>query len=274
MLVHHPFDSFSAVETFLDAAIDDPQVVAIKMTLYRIGEQFAARRSADRRRRARQAGRGPGRAEGALRRAEQHRLGDPAGRSRRARGLRPRQPENPLQDLPGRQEGSRRRSSATRTSAPATTTGATAQIYTDLGLFTAERGDRRRRLRAVQLPDRLFEPDRVPGAAGRAGRVCAAVRSAGRARDGARAGRPAGAHHHQDQLDLRSRASSARCIARRSAGVDIDLIVRGICCLRPGVPGVSEPITVRSIVGRFLEHSRIFTSRTAATRRSTSAAPI
>jgi len=133
----------------------------------------------------------------------------------------------------------------------------TSQLYTDLGLFTADQ----------EILDDVAEVfNSLTGYSQRTDYTHLLVAPVGlRARflalieretEHARAGRPAG-------IIIKNNAVTdpgvIRALYRASQrGVDIDMIVRGVCCLRSGPEGVSERIRVRSVVGRFLEHSRVY----------------
>jgi polyphosphate kinase len=255
-LVHHPFDSFSAVEGFLDAAVDDPHVVAIKLTLYRIGGNSPI---VDRLIEAAERGKQVAVLVELKARFDERSNITWATQMEEAGihvvyGLVNLKTHCKL-CLVVRKEGDRiQRYLHVGTG---NYNRATAQIYTDFGLFTANEQlvadaselfnhltgySRQTEYRAllvapVALRERLTGLIEREIAHARAGRQCGVVIKNNSIAD-------------PDIVRLLYRASMA--------GVRVDAIVRGICCLRPGIPGVSELIHVRSIVGRFLEHSRIY----------------
>ncbi len=133
----------------------------------------------------------------------------------------------------------------------------TAKIYTDLGLFTSdvrltEEVRRVFALLAEEQETQAFEHLLVAPAGLRAGFEHLIDEEIAEAN----AGRPASMILKMNSLE--DPTMIEHLYQASAAGVQIELIVRGICCLRPGVPGLSENITARSIVGRFLEHPRVY----------------
>jgi len=257
VLLHHPYDSFGPILDFINSSVNDPGVLAVKQTLYRVGssspivKSLAAARDDD--------------TQVAVLVELKARF-DEENNIEWAKALE----ESGVHVVYGlvglkthckvalvvrkERDGALRRYVHLGTG---NYNPITARIYTDISLFTARPDiaadvselfnhltgySRQRRYRKilvapVNMRERLMQ-------------------MIAREAEWARRGRPA-------RLILKTNTLSDIPIIRAlyaasQAGVKIDLIVRGACCLRPGVPGVSENIRVVSVVGRFLEHSRTY----------------
>ena len=257
LLVHHPFDSFPAtVERFLQSAALDEQVLAIKLTLYRTSGDTAIVRALT---------------EAAQRGKQVAVLVELRARFDEANNI---SWARTLEDYGVHVGyGSAMLKTHTKTAmvvrrepdgirryihiGSGNYNSRTARLYTDVGLFTCSpsigadvsdlfnslTGISRQRLyrkllvAPANMRERfieLIQREAAHAGAGRGGRIIAKMN----------------ALVDSETIDALYAASEA--------GVEIDLIVRGICCLRPGLPGVSSRIRVTSVIGRFLEHSRVW----------------
>jgi polyphosphate kinase len=264
-LVHHPFQSFTAVEAFLRAAVNDPHVIAVKMTLYRIGTDSPL---IDLLVEAAEAGKQVAVLVELKARFDEHNNIKWAHRLEAAGvhvayGLVNLKTHAKLCLVVRKDSDGIRRYVHIGTG---NYNAQTARAYTDFGLFTAHPD-------VVDDASDLF--NYLTGYSNRKDyRQLLAAPLSLRAGlqtlieheiDEARAGRTA---RVRIKVNALTDTETIRLLYRASqAGVEIDLIVRGTCCLRPGLPGISENIRVRSIVGRFLEHSRIFSFHNGGSSR-------
>jgi polyphosphate kinase len=260
LLLHHPFESFEPVIEFLRQATLDPQVVAIRMTLYRTGTgSILVDLLADAARRGK---------EVTVVVELQARFDEEANINLAERleavgaqvvyGVVGLKTHAKLLLVLRREE---RRGRARLVPYVHLGTGnyhpTTTKLYTDFGMLTAERGicsDVEKiflHLTSMTRVQRLRHLWLAPFTLQR--RIIAAIANEARL---ARAGQ--GGRIVAKINALSDEATILALYEASNAGVEIDLIVRGACALRPGVPGLSEHIRVRSIVGRFLEHHRIY----------------
>ncbi|RIX46324.1 RNA degradosome polyphosphate kinase [Paenibacillus nanensis] len=255
VLMYHPYESFEAVNDFVEQAAYDPDVLAIKMTLYRVSGQSVLVQALAK---AAEAGKQVTVVVELKARFDEERNIAWARQLEKAGchvvyGLVGLKTHAKILLVVRREQGTLRRYVHVGTG---NYNDNTAMLYTDIGLFTSHPvvgGDASALFNEVtgysspyewkafgvaptDLKEKLYrliDRERTNALAGRKAHIVAKMNSLS----------------NQDMIDKLYEASQA--------GVKIELIVRGVCCLRPGVPGRSENIKVISIVDRYLEHARV-----------------
>ena len=256
ILLHHPFESFQPVIDFIEQAAADPNVVAIRQTVYRTGTDSKLMQALIR---AALSGKEITVVVELMARFDEEANINWAAKLEEVGahviyGVVGHKTHAKLALVIRREDGTLRRYAHLGTG---NYHARTARLYTDFGLLTCDEA-------ITADANSLFTQITGLGKAGKLKRLWQSpftlhsevVAAINREAENAIAGKPAAIVAKMNAL-LEPQVIAA-LYAASQAGVKIDLIVRGVCALRPGISGLSERIRVRSVVGRFLEHTRIF----------------